>query len=129
MLRGLDSLFQLHGEALALHARRQRLLASNIANADTPNYHARDLDFATTLRALERGAASALVRTSARHLAGTPAAFSEPLYRVPLQRSLDGNTVELEVERTQFADNALRYEAHLVALNAQIRQLLAAIQG
>lgn len=128
MIRALDALLQFHSEALAARARRQQLLASNIANADTPGYRARDLDFAALLRDQSNG--MTLARTHAGHRAvAIRSREPEFVYRVPLQSALDGNTVELDFERAQFSDNALRYEAGLVALNAHIRHILAAIQG
>jgi len=133
MIARLDDLFRFHSQALGLRVQRQQLLASNIANADTPNFKARDFDFAAALRASEQGAGGgALVRTSSRHLPGATGAAAgarDALYRVPFQPSVDGNTVEMDAERAQFADNAIRYETNLSVLNAQIKALLAAIQG
>src|SRR4029077_1928561 len=114
-------------------------LASNIANADTPNYKARDFDFASVLDtalggSLGAGAGSAplgLLRTSTRHMQSAGGVDSgAPLqYRVPVQASVDGNTVEMDAERAQFAQNALHYEASLTLLGMEIKKLLAAIQG
>lgn len=141
MIDKLDQAFRFHQNALALRAERQQVLASNIANADTPNYKARDFDFRAALQGAMGQAAA--VRGSTlpasvsvshpRHLALT-AAGSTPsgqalLYRTPRQDSIDGNTVELDAERAQFADNALRYEASLSAVNGRIKSLLAVIQG
>ena len=129
----LDGMLNFHQSALNLRAWRQQLLASNIANADTPGYKAGDIDFAAALRAAESGrtAASALARTAPGHLGsadrapgGTPV-----LYRAPLQPSLDGNSVDLNIERARFADNAVRYEANLAFISNQIKTMLAAIQG
>ncbi len=117
MVDRLDEMFRFQTEALKLRSQRQELLASNIANADTPNYKAVDFDFA---RALSQAA-------SAR--AGEQPAAPNVLYRQPTQPSLDGNTVEMDVERAQFADNTVRYEATLRFLNAQIKLMLSAIQG
>ena len=103
------------GRTLELLARRQQVLAANIANADTPGYQARDIDFASAL---------------ARVRAGTSDGADAPLqWRQPDQPSLDGNTVDLDRERANFADNALRYEAGLSDVNAKIKGLLAVIQG
>ena len=107
---------------------------NNIAHADTPNYKARDFDFSARLsEAVERGRASqsmSLATTSSRHLAGQAQAMPDKdlLYRVPNQSSLDGNTVEMDVERVAFADNALRYESNLTVINAKIKSLLSAVQ-
>ena len=123
--------FAPHVEALELRALRHRVLSSNIANADTPHYKARDIDFATALSAA-RSESLGLARTSARHLAGSgagSAAGGVVRYRVPTQPSLDGNTVETDVEQAAFADNAIRYRASLEFLDAAIRKLRYAIKG
>ncbi|MGE5526867.1 MAG: flagellar basal body rod protein FlgB [Rhodospirillaceae bacterium] len=133
MVSKLDQLLNFHSTALGVRTQRQQLLAANVANADVPNYKARDIDFAQALQQAlaPAGAGGGLVATSAAHLPGvTPqGAAAEPLYRVPLQDSLDGNTVELDVERAQFADNAVHIEANLTFLNSQIKTMLAALQG
>ncbi|MGP1675563.1 MAG: flagellar basal body rod protein FlgB [Burkholderiales bacterium] len=133
MIESLDKLFQFHQDALNLRGFRQQVLASNIANADTPGYKARDIDFAAALRDANSGQALSAVslRTSnERHQAGTaqedPAAV---LYRSPQQPSIDGNTVDMDVERSRFAENAVHYDANLSFLNHQIKLMLAALQG
>ena len=113
---------------------RQKLLASNIANADTPGYKARDVDFAAALRDALAGSSEELpvVRTAEAHLAGKTGESimgSPVMYRRPLQPSADGNTVDMDVERVQFADNALRYEASVTFVNAKLKGILSAIQG
>jgi flagellar basal-body rod protein FlgB len=129
----LDQIFGFYQKALALRAERQQLIASNIANADTPNFKARDIDFRAAMDAVQDGRTSSgvLARTTARHLlpAGTSAAGTPLLYRATVQASVDGNTVDMDVERAQFADNALRYEANLTFISGQIKTMLAAIQG
>jgi flagellar basal-body rod protein FlgB len=135
MIDRLTDTFDFHAEALKLRSERSRVLASNIANADTPNYKARDFDFRSALVAAvgehSVRAAAQPVRTSAAHLAASGSAAAVPtlLYRTPLQTSLDGNTVDLDRERASFAENTVRYEASLRFLNGQIRTLLAAING
>lgn len=144
MINKLDNLLQFHQQALQVREYRQQLLASNIANADTPNYKARDVDFNAALRgvlardgqaqAVQRGTASSLVTTAANHMAGTARTESGVggaplLYRKPAQGSVDGNTVDMDAERAQFADNAIRYEVSLIMLDRQIKGMLAAIQG
>ncbi len=123
-------------KALELQAERGRVLASNIANADTPNYKARDFDFQQALAAAVQGTGSAAgpvtpVRTDPGHLAGPAGSGTTPplLYRAPLQSAVDGNTVDLDVERAGFAENSVRYEATLKFLNAQIKQMMTAING
>ncbi|MCA3223529.1 MAG: flagellar basal body rod protein FlgB [Burkholderiales bacterium] len=140
LTRGLD----FNAQALLLRSERTRVLASNIANADTPHYKARDFDFRAALSqatgvplAAGGGSAAALAapaRTAAGHLgAGGVVAGSSShaplLYRTPLQTALDGNTVDMDMERAAFADNAVRYEASLRFINGQIRTLMTAING
>ena len=117
MIRGLDDMLRFQNEALKLRSYRQELIAANIANSDTPNYKAVDIDFGQALRAVAGTNAS-----------GTAAA--PPLmYRNPAQPSLDGNTVEMDAERAKFADNTVRYEAAMRVLSAQIKTMLSAIQS
>ncbi|MDO8653698.1 MAG: flagellar basal body rod protein FlgB [Undibacterium sp.] len=134
MVGKIDDFMRFHEAALSIRGQRQQLLASNIANADTPNYKARDIDFSAAMNhalSLKGGQVSAdLAKTSATHLdvQGAQNGVS-PLYRTISQGSVDGNTVDMDVERNQFTDNSLRYEASLTLLNMQIRNMLAAIQG
>ena len=132
MIDKLDSAFRFHQEALNLRARRQEVLSANIAHADTPGFKARDFDFSSTLtQAVERGRSSmSMATTSSRHLPGEAQAGAEAelLYRTPTQSSIDGNTVEMDAERVNFADNAMRYELNLTVLNARVKSLLSAIQ-
>ena len=141
MTIGLSESLQFQGRALLLRAQRQEILAGNIANADTPNYKARDIDFAKALTAAlpdkstSVPGASSLRASHPAHLerngaaAPTPAQAGERLYRLPEQASGDGNTVDMDRERANFADNALRYEATLKFINGRVRNLLSAIRG
>lgn len=138
MIGKLDQALSFHETALSLRAQRQQLLASNIANADTPNFKARDIDFgkalASALAAPGAQGPVKLATTAVGHLGGTggaagSAAMPASQYRGVRQDSLDNNTVDLDVERNQFTDNAVRYEASITMINAQIKGLLAAIQG
>jgi len=120
--------------ALSLQAQRAKVLASNIANADTPNYQAKDFDFSAALAQATQSAAqgpSEPMRTHPAHMSGTGAAAPGPVlqYRQPLQASLDGNSVDLDTERAAFAENSVRYEASLRFLNGQIKTMLTAING
>jgi flagellar basal-body rod protein FlgB len=121
-----------HGKALDLLSQRQKVLAGNIANADTPGFKARDFDFSAAL-AEARGDAAGTARTSNRHLHGNGSADGQPqvtlLWRNAEQPSLDGNTVDLDRERANFADNAMRYEATLRFINSDVRTMLSAITG
>jgi flagellar basal-body rod protein FlgB len=132
MLNGIDAHLAGPLQALNLRAQRSEVLASNIANADTPNYKARDFDFAAALRgAVGTAQRVALARTSVRHLPGSAAGAAGPAlqYRVPVQPSIDGNTVEMDTELAQFSDNALRMQADLAFMSDRIRGLTTAIQG
>ena len=126
----IDSALGIHQDALRVRARRAELLASNIANADTPNYKARDIDFRAAL-GQAREALTQPVRTHANHLS-TPGARQpggEPLFRVPNQPSLDGNTVDLQAEQAAFAQNSVQYQASLQFLGSKFKGLLTAIRG
>ncbi len=127
----LDNHFRFTAASLSLRAQRQTLLASNIANADTPHYKARDIDFATALKQATAAQASAPMKAShPSPLQASAHALAAPaLYRIQHQDSIDGNTVELDAERAQFADNALRYEAALSDVNGKIKSLTAVLQG
>lgn len=132
MLGRLDEALGFYESALRLRTQRQQLLASNIANADTPQYKARDLDFAQVLQAnLQAGAgAAALAQTSPAHLSLGSSRQQPPTFlRAASQNSLDGNTVDLDVERAAFTENALRYEASVTLANARIKGLLTVLQG
>ncbi|MCC7549033.1 MAG: flagellar basal body rod protein FlgB [Burkholderiales bacterium] len=132
MLDGLDGFLARHLHALDVRARRSEVLASNIANADTPNYKARDFDFAAALRGAQAGRGElALMRTSARHLSQphASAAAVDLQYRVPVQASIDGNTVEMDTELAQFSDNALRMQADITFLSSRVRSMQIAING
>jgi len=138
MLNKLDAALSFHQNALRVRGQRQELIAANIANADTPNFKARDIDFKTAMQAATAGVSrEALVanKTSPLHLDSLPSntisqsgAPGEPLFRPMVQGSVDGNTVDMDVERNQFADNGIRYEASLTLINAQLKQMLAALQ-
>lgn len=129
----IDQEFAFVQTALNLRARRQEILAANIANADTPNYKARDLDFAAALRAAMGGAGGPLklTRTAPGHLEGTRGALADGVvkYRAAVQPSLDGNTVDLNIERAQFAENALHYQFLLERAGSQMRSLSRALES
>jgi flagellar basal-body rod protein FlgB len=148
----LDTEFKFGQQALDLRAYRQTVLSSNIANADTPGYQARDMDFASTLKAAVGGAASPdgsttlstsggaamasmatlrMASTEAGHLAGNAgsgnASYGNLMYRQNAQPALDNNTVDLDTERVSFADNALHYETGLTVMTQQIKTMITAI--
>ncbi len=145
-----NSVLGIHPEALAIRSRRAELLASNLANADTPGYKARDINFRAALSAsMQSAVASASMRngdsfagaekltlSNKNHLAipiEDRLSISQPAmqvqYRVPMHASLDGNTVDSQLEKSAFAENALHYEASLTFLSGKFRGLLAAIKG
>jgi len=123
-----DQALKLHSQALALRSRRTEVVAANLANADTPNYKARDLDFKAAM-ASAMGAEQPLKVTHAAHLQARGDQSGELLYRTPTQMSLDGNSVDAEQEKAVFADNALRYQASLRFLGSRVQGLLTAIKG
>jgi flagellar basal-body rod protein FlgB len=129
----IDTALGIHPQALAVRARRAEILAANIANADTPNYKARDIDFRAQLSAAQIKPVNArLVATNAAHLPDVEAAGTVGgglMYRMPLQPSIDGNTVDSQVEYSQFAQNALQYQSSLTFLSNRIKTLLTAIRG
>lgn len=132
MIDKLDSTFRFYQDAANLRAHRQQLIASNIANADTPQYKARDINFNTALQGALNGSTAVTLATSMpRHIApDTGISGGAPLlYRSDVQGSVDGNTVDMDVERSQFAENAIHYEANITFINNQIRMMMAAIQG
>jgi flagellar basal-body rod protein FlgB len=133
MLNRLTDSLNFHGQALTLRAERQKLIASNIANGDTPGYQARDIDFASALREATGAstAAPAMARSSGAHLSGGTSATSEPrlVYATSSQTNLDGNTVDMDRERASFVDNAVKYEATLRFINGNVRTMLDAIKG
>jgi flagellar basal-body rod protein FlgB len=137
MLNRLTDALDFQGQALQLRSERQRLIASNIANADTPGYVARDMDFAKTLRAATGAlpTASALAAPAAGHIGSAAASLagghvgSELLYATAAQTNLDRNTVDMDRERASFADNAIQYEATLRFINSNVRTTLSAITG
>lgn len=123
-----DAVFGIHAQALALQRQRMEMLAANIANADTPGYQARDLDFSRALAAAQADAPAA-VASNAAHLPLDGGAAAHTVFRVPLQPSVDGNTVDAQVEQAQFADAALHYQASLSFIDGRLKSLMTAITG
>ena len=126
---GFDKALGVHPTMVALRARRAGVLATNMANADTPNYKARDLDFSGVLDMQLN--TKRLATSNARHLPLGPKQLlgAELMYRTPLQASMDQNTVELDVERAKFMDNAMRYQASMRFLDGKFSSLRAALRG
>lgn len=133
MLNRLTDALNFQTQALTLRSERQRLLASNIANADTPGFQARDMDFARALReATSQGAQSGALVTSQRgHIAPAAGARSESqkMYATAAQTNLDSNTVDMDRERANFADNSVKYEATLRFISGSVRTALDAMKS
>ena len=144
MLNRLTDTLDFQANALTLRSERQRIIASNIANADTPGYQAKDFDFASALRNATGQASSGqsslslnklqLATASPGHLGlgGSPAGSKEQAelnYATPAQTNLDSNSVDMDRERATFADNTVRYEATLRFINSQVKTLNTAITG
>lgn len=141
----IDKFLATHADALQLRARRTQVLASNIANADTPGYKARDLAFAEVLHDVKgtgssptassnklklSGSSDALYTTNSRHISNTPRTGNAPLmYRQPEQASLDGNTVDKDLEQARFAENTVRYQASLEFINSRVSGLIRTLRS
>ncbi len=134
MISPIDQALQFQQTALQLREARQELIASNIANADTPNYQARDIDFASALQGAMGNQPGSLqmASTAPQHLGGSAGAsvLGAPVqYRAVIQPSADGNTVNMDAERAQFAENTIRYEASLKFIGQQVKDILTTLQG
>lgn len=133
MIDRLDAEFNFLQKSLGLRQQRMELLSSNIANADTPNYKARDFDFKMALeKAVGANGAlpnTSLTLTSSRHIPalGTGPLQFAPQYRVPHQATVDGNTVEMDVERVAFADNTMKQQASIHFVSSRVKSMLTAL--
>lgn len=129
----LDSYLGVHATALKLRSQRTEVLAANLANADTPNYRARDIDFRSALaQAGAPGSGVHLATTRAGHIGNSPVngtGGAELKYRTPLAPALDGNSVDTQLEQAAFAENTVRYQATLQFLSSKFRGLMTAITG
>ena len=133
MTNRLTDTLNFQGQALLLRAERQRVIASNIANADTPGFVARDMDFSKALKQAtgETAVPRRLESTQAGHmqpLAGS-ASVTELRYATAAQTNLDSNTVDMDRERASFADNSVKYEATLRFINGSVRTMLDAMRS
>jgi len=134
MAISIEKAFGIHENAMHLQGRRAQLLSQNLANSDTPNYKARDIDFKSALKSVANGNSRApLEATQSGHI--QPRGFlmgmtgSEELYRQPMQSSLDGNTVEPHIEMAEFTDNSMRYLMTLRIMSGKINGMLSALKG
>jgi flagellar basal-body rod protein FlgB len=133
----LDTYLGVHADALKIRGQRTELLARNLANADTPGYQARDIDFRAALAqasgATGPNAPLAMSATNVNHVSASDdsdsTAAANLKYRTPLAPALDGNTVDVQMEQAAFAENAVRFQATLTFLSARFRGLLTAITG
>lgn len=136
MAINFDQALGIHPQALAMREKRSEVLAANLANADTPGYKARDLDFKSILKQNlpptsrgDRPVAPAMERTQAGHFAPQQLLESRLMYRNPNQVSLDGNTVEANVEQAKYAENAVQYQASLQFISNKFSGLMMALRG
>jgi flagellar basal-body rod protein FlgB len=135
-MSGLDEYFGLNQQALKIHSRRAEIIAGNLANADTPNFKARDVDFKAALQQAKVDAPQSTLRTThANHIsAGGSQASSvdsilgEMKYRIPSQPSIDGNTVDPLMEKSAFMENAMLYQTNMRFLSGKIKSLMSAIK-
>lgn len=139
----IENFLSTHSQALSLRAKRTKIIASNIANADTPNYKAKDLAFAEVMKDVKgrntnslslkmssSNSAQQLRTTDTRHInvAGNSAS-TNVMYRIPETASLDGNTVDKDLEQARFAENTVRYQASLEFINSRVGGLIRALKG
>ncbi|WP_432697697.1 flagellar basal body rod protein FlgB [Marinobacterium sp. YM272] len=131
MAINFDSALGIHDDALLLRARRAEVLANNIANADTPGFKARDIDFASVLRGEQDAMSLELETTSFGHSNEfiEPDFAAELMFRNPYQPSVDGNTVEVQEEMARYTDNAIRFQSSFTFLNSKFTGLMNAVKG
>jgi len=127
-----DSALGIHADALRVRSQRAELLASNLANTDTPNYKARDIDFQSAMKMAASNQSTGMVSTNSKHFqTSNNAHFNSPAvqYRTTMQDSLDGNTVDEQIEQAEFMQNSVQYQASLNFLGSKFKGLLTAIKG
>lgn len=125
----LDNYFGMHAKSLSLKEKRASQLADNIANANTPNYKAKDFDFQKTLQGAMALDSNSMKATQASHLGGSSTTSLNMQYRIPHHLTHDGNTVDKEAETAEFAKNALSYQTSLTFLDGKIKSMLMALRG
>ncbi|MFC3606712.1 flagellar basal body rod protein FlgB [Stutzerimonas tarimensis] len=126
-----DKALGVHERALGFRAQRAEVLANNIANADTPNYKARDLDFSAVLAAEQGKGGFGMARTSERHIAAAGVELADPglRFRNPAHAALDQNTVDMQVEQANYAQNAIDFQASFTLLNSKLKGIVSALRG
>jgi len=126
----IDNFLAIHARAISLRSQRAELLASNLANADTPGYRAKDIDFAAVLNQASDSRPTVMASTHQAHFGTRGRENANNIYfRDAPEKSLDENTVDSEYERAQFANNAVRYQASVQFINSRISGLIRAIRG
>lgn len=127
---GFEAGLGIHDNALLVRAERSEVLANNLANADTPGFKARDFDFKAALNGeMERVKSLPVERTNSSHIQGRGSIGWDMLYRFPTQPSIDGNTVDVNIENAEFTRNSLDYNASFEFLNSKFKGLNRAIKG
>ena len=131
MAISFENALGIHEQALHIRAKRAEVLANNLINADTPGFKARDIDFKSILRGQMSAGSQPMLATNSRHFGAGAANMisAQLLYRNPLQPSLDGNTVEEQVEMSRFAQNTMDFQASLQILHGKFKGLKSAIKG
>ena len=128
MAINFDQALGIHPQALAMHEKRSEVIGANLANTDTANYKARDIDFKSLLKQSMSDNAS-IVRTQTGHFGQHPEIDGRLMYRNPTQASLDGNTVEEHSEQARYAENAVQYQASLSFISGKFSDLMTALRG
>ena len=131
MAISFDNALGIHDDALMVRARRAEVIANNIANADTPNYLARDIDFKSVLAGISTEQELTMTQTDEGHASGflDPDMAADLMYRIPSQASVDGNTVEVQEEMASYTENALAYQGSFTFLDKKFKGLMTAIKG
>jgi flagellar basal-body rod protein FlgB len=129
----LDNVFGIHQQGLLVRAKRAELIAGNMANADTPNYRARDIDFKQILNDINNDSHSnSLTTTNDAHINpgfNIGSTSAEIMYRIPMQPSIDGNTVDTQLEKANFSENSVQYSVSAQFLTGKIKGILSALRG
>ncbi|PCS21963.1 flagellar basal body rod protein FlgB [Candidatus Enterovibrio escicola] len=130
MVMSFDKVLGIHQYSVGVRAQRGEILASNLANANTPGYKAQDLDFERTLQAVTFGVNIGLSRTNGRHIYSLSEVNGKKMYRIPNQPDTgDGNTVDAQVESNLFMKNALEYQSSLYFLGSKFKRISKALRG
>lgn len=131
MAISFDKALGIHDDAMLLRSQRAEVIANNIANADTPNYQARDIDFKSVLSGVTSDPQLQVAKTDGGHASGflNPDMAADLMYRIPSQASVDGNTVEVQEEMASYTENALAFQSSFTFVDKKFKGLMAAIKG